>query len=127
MASDDAGTIPSNPGADRDARGLFLPGNSIAKTGGRPKAIDFRALVQRERGKTLDQKILAVFDSLAEQAAKGDVGAAKLLLERLCGKDADEVRLVDDTPQMGDAEFARRVVSMLAVANARRVADAARN
>lgn len=122
---DNDGIIPTQPVVkERDARGLFLPGNTTARLGGRPKAVDFRALVQRARGETVDERLLAVYDMLTKRAAEGDVNAAKLLLERICGKDADEIRLTDEREAMPEDEFAKRVLSMLAVLQARRAAGA---
>jgi hypothetical protein len=112
------------PAAERTATGRFLPGNTTARLGGRPKAIDFRALVHEARGDTVRDKLIAVFDMLAEKAAAGDVNAAKLLLERICGKDADEIKLTDERQEMPEEEFAKRVVSLLAILQARRQSGA---
>jgi len=77
---------------------------------GRPRVIDFRALVHRARGETVEAKLLAVFDSLAEQAAAGDVAAAKLLLERICGKDADEIVLTTSLPAIDMRQRMRSIL-----------------
>jgi hypothetical protein len=49
------------------------------------------------------------------------VQAAKLLWDMLCDKDADKIE-VKDTADMPDEEFARRVVSLLAILQARKAA-----
>ena len=69
--------------ADRDARGRFLPGNSGGP--GRPPA----ASVHEHRAALVNavtpDDIRAVARMLVDRALEGDVGAAKLLFERLLG------------------------------------------
>jgi len=69
--------------ADRDARGRFLPGNSGGP--GRPPA----ASVHEHRAALVNavtpDDIRAVARMLVDRALEGDVGAAKLLFERLFG------------------------------------------
>lgn len=97
MTANDNGTedrdIPADSRSDRDERGLFLPGNSIAKLGGRPRGIDFRKLVQEFRKAALDGDLQQVYESMLDRAKAGDVQAAKLLLDRLCDIDPQEVNV----------------------------------
>lgn len=69
--------------ADRDARGRFLPGNSGGP--GRPPS----ASVHEHRAALVNavtpDDIRAVARMLVDRALEGDVGAAKLLFERLFG------------------------------------------
>jgi hypothetical protein len=84
------GGSPGKKG-DRDPRtGQFAPGNPGGP--GRPRGIDFRELVLRMRGATVEQSLVAVFDRLVQLATvKADVQAARLLLDRLCDRDALKV------------------------------------
>lgn len=88
--------------------GRFLVGNP---GGGRPPIVDFRRLVHRARGATVEEKLLAVFDALCEQAESGDVAAAKLLLERLCGKDAEKLEVSDS--RLTATEMRQRLRSLI--------------
>lgn len=69
--------------ADRDARGRFLPGNSGGP--GRPPS----ASVHEHRAALVNavspDDIRAVARMLVDKALAGDIGAAKLLMERLFG------------------------------------------
>ena len=80
----------------RDAAGRFAPG---WRGGGRPRGIDFRRLViekTKDNG-SVEEGLFAVYLTLMALATKkGDVTAAKLLLDRLCLKDE-----VDEDPAGG--------------------------
>lgn len=61
---------------------------------GRPKGYDFRAIVEdyvKANKTSVESAIEKLFKSLLASAEGGDVNAAKLLIERLCGKDADKL------------------------------------
>lgn len=90
----DVNTEPSEKGPDgRDLKtGRFLPGWKGGP--GRPRRIDFWHTVStkaKEKGIDLAEAVWEVFDGLMVAAKKGDVSAAKLLLERVCEPDAVEV------------------------------------
>lgn len=70
--------------AGRDGAGRFAPGTS-GNPNGRPRGIDFRAAVVAARGEGVEAALVEVFDTLLAAALAGDVQAAKLLLDRLCG------------------------------------------
>ena len=71
----------------RDSAGRFVPGHPNISPG-RPRAVDFRALIRERKGQgTLEDVLVAIFDSLAASASTGDVAAAKLLLDRLTDDD----------------------------------------
>ncbi len=79
--------LPPSPTAsngDRDGRGRFLPGNNAAK--GNPHA----ARVGKLRGALLKaitaQEIRRVVKALVAEAEKGNVQAARELLDRAVGK-----------------------------------------
>lgn len=100
-------TAPDKPAAtgDRDpVTGQWLPGNR-GNPNGRPKGIDFRRLVMEKLGEAaVEDVLLDVFTRLAElvRGKRGDVQAAKLILDRICekpdaGDDEDEAqRLTPD-------------------------------
>ena len=70
----------------RDDRGRFVVGHPGGP--GRPKAIDFRKVVEdaaREEGVDLHERVWAVAQTMFEAAEGGDVAAAKFIVERLCG------------------------------------------
>ena len=73
---------------ERDASGRFLSGHR--GMGGRPRSLDFRALITQERADTLASRLLAVFDAMCRRAEDGDVAAAKLLLDRVCVQESEE-------------------------------------
>ena len=72
---------------DRDARGRFLPGHSLAGPGRRPgQGLDLRALAEREserEGFDLCAAAWRVIKKLFAMAEQGDVAAAKELFTRI--------------------------------------------
>lgn len=99
---------------DRDAvTGQFLPGCTPGP--GRPRGINFQQLV-RERTKndgTLEEAVFDVFETLVLLATKkGDVPAAKLLLDRVCLKDPD-LGDDDDDPGLSHDDRMRRLLLLL--------------
>lgn len=75
---------------DHDPKtGHFVPGWRGGP--GRPKGIDFRALITEQRGASLADDLVRLFDRLLVLAISGDVQAAKLLLDRVCQKDAVQI------------------------------------
>lgn len=76
----------------RDELGRLLPGHT-ANPNGRPRGIDFRKLVQEFRKAALDGDLQQVYQSMLQRAKDGDVQAAKLLLDRLCDIDPQEVNV----------------------------------
>lgn len=89
------------------ASGRFVSGHR--GIGGRPKGVDFKALIRERKGQgPLEDVLVAIFDALAETAATGDVAAAKLLLDRLTTDDdvvqgGVFVRLTTGIPDEGAA------------------------
>jgi hypothetical protein len=71
-------------GAGRDEKGRFVPGVS-GNPAGRPRSIDFRSLVEQHRGVGIETALLAAWDTLVSLTAAGDVGALKVMLDRICG------------------------------------------
>jgi hypothetical protein len=72
---------------DRDAKGLFQPGNSVGKLGGRPPKFDFRTSVQAAAeadGVTPESYLQRGIKALMAKVDKQDVAAIKLLLDRMC-------------------------------------------
>jgi len=69
--------------ADRDARGRFAPGNSGGP--GRPPAASVHLHRAALVNAVTPDDIRAVARMLVDRALEGDVGAAKLLMERLFG------------------------------------------
>lgn len=81
---------------DRDANGKFLPGHSVKSPGRPPGRPDFRRIVEEtceSLGLTIDRALAKVFQDLMKSAGNGDVQAQKFLVERLCGKDADQLEI----------------------------------
>ena len=98
---------------NRDPRGWFMPGH---KLGGRPPGLDFRAVISeyvRSKGKSLEEILARVFEGLMLVATTGDTNAAKLLIERFCGKDPDVLDLVVSKRKMSDTERAARIGAIL--------------
>jgi len=90
---------------------------------GRPPAPDFRTMLRdtmAKDGKTMEDAIADVIRSLRVSAMLGDTAAAKLLLDRTCGKEADAVDLnVNDLRQLSDVERAARLASIIESAKRR--------
>lgn len=76
--------------------GRFLPGAS-GNPNGRPRGYDFRKIVAEHvaaNGCTVEQAVADLFDSLRDTAKGGDgaaVAAAKLLLDRLCDQEPQQL------------------------------------
>lgn len=95
--------------------GFFLKGNTLGRKG-RPPGYDFRAIVEdyiTANGGHVEDAIVDVFRSLLAAARLGDTQAAKLLLERLCGKDAEQIDLNVLTSKLSDVERAARLQAIL--------------
>ena len=105
--------------------GRFTKGNPGGP--GRLRGFDFRAAVAERaeaEGISIEDAIWDIFQSLLAQARQGDVQAAKLLIERLCGKDTFELEIRHHAPLMSDVERAARLNAILASAAERLEADA---
>ena len=91
-------------GEDRDtATGRFLPGNCYGHGNPMSKQVNrLRAALLRAVD---EDDVDDVIRTLVRQAKAGDVAAAKVLLERLFGKPAQELLLTADTSQYGDETY----------------------
>lgn len=101
--------------------GTFGPG---WRGGGRPRgSLDLRVLAEQrlqEQGKTLADAVWEVFETMLDLATKGDIQAAKLVLERLLGKEAERFEFpVDLTP----SQRVEQIRNLLAAAALRRQGD----
>lgn len=75
----------------RDVRGLFQPGNTLAK--GNPGNRRMAELRRTLLDCATDADIRALYDSLMESARGGDTAAARVLLEYLIGKPAQQIEV----------------------------------
>lgn len=103
---------------ERHPNGYFKKGHVALAGSGRPKGIDFKTTVLRaiqEHGAT--EAIVKVWHAMLNAALDGDVAAARLILDRMCGKEADVVEL---TSGLSDDERAARVQELLDAARERR-------
>ena len=101
----------------RSRTGRFTKGNPGGP--GRPRGIDFSAAVAEKaeaEGISIEDAIWGVFQALLAEAQKGDVQAAKLLIDRLCGKETGEREVRPQVPPMSDVERAARLNAILAAA-----------
>lgn len=112
----------SEPKRDRDELGRLLPGHGV-KSPGRPRGVDLRSLAaqQEANGFDLAGGLWKVLTTLLEQAQKGDVASAKLLLDRLAEPDRHEVDIT--TTALTDAERAARLQAILTTAARRTATD----
>lgn len=97
----------------RNERGHYLPGHTL---GGRTRGFDFRSIVAKfatENGEPVEQALSRVYLGILRAAAAGDVSAAKLLIERLCGKEADTIDLTVGKRRMTDTERAARIAAIM--------------
>ena len=103
----------------RGTDGRFALGNAGGP--GRPRGSDFRRIVRDQaeaRGLDIEDAVWQVFEALLRRARKGDVQAAKLLLDRLCDSDPVMIDMVHQP--LSTAERARRVQALLSAAAARK-------
>jgi hypothetical protein len=76
--------VSARHGAEHLTSHRWKPGQS-GNPAGRPRGIDFRALVKERIGAEAEADIFAsIFAALAQKARAGDVKAARLLFDRLC-------------------------------------------
>lgn len=101
---------PAGNGQDPKS-GQFVRGNRL---GGRPKGLDFRAAVERyasANGIDLENAVGEVFKAMLTEAKAGDVQAARLILDRLCGSVPKEHRIEGEiTPLMPQIPRGRDLV-----------------
>lgn len=80
---------------------------------------NFRALVAEfveAHGGHAEDVVVDLFGALMTAARGGDVAAARLLVERLCGKDAEQLDIAMATTQLSDTERASRLHAILEAA-----------
>ena len=97
----------------RNERGHYLPGHTL---GGRTPGFDFRSIVAKfaaENGEPVEEALSRIYLGILRSAAAGDVAAARLLIERLCGKETDVVDLTVGKRKMSDTERAARVAAIM--------------
>jgi hypothetical protein len=80
--------------SDRGKGGRFLPGHSV-KSPGNPKARMAHAVAAAIRNAITPDEIVAVARKLYLQALAGDSLAARILLERVCGRPREEAHHPD--------------------------------
>lgn len=104
----------------RDEAGRYLPGfNGGAR---QRRKYDFRSAIARHlesTGGSVQDVLVSVFNSLLLQAQLGSIEAAKVLLDRFCGKDVDVVDITVAASTMSDTERAARISAILSAAAAR--------
>jgi hypothetical protein len=82
----------------RDERGRWLPG-STGNPNGRARGFDFRRIIIDAAAKAdvdLAKTIWTIFGAILKAALKGDVHAAKLLLDRLCDTEPDRLHVTQE-------------------------------
>lgn len=116
---------PEETGDDRDKKtGRFVAGNRIGELGGRPRGYDFRRLVlerSRKEDVSIEDALWLVFRSLLKEVGKGNVQAAKLLLDKLCDADAVEVNV--NHTALSPEERQKRISELLDTAARRRAGE----
>lgn len=106
---------------ERDGGGRFVKGHK--GYGGRPRKLDFftAAAEWAESAKTTPEKALAqVIGATVTAAIGGDMTAAKIIIERFCGKETDILQLQDPDGALDKDAALRELASILATAAARR-------
>jgi hypothetical protein len=99
----------------------FMPPKPAKKL---PSVLSFRRIVNEalaHRGRSLDDVVVRLFDDLERASRFGDVQATKLLLERLCGKDPEQVEIAMQVSTMTDDERVARIQAYVAEATRRRI------
>lgn len=108
-------------GGGRDEKGRFTFGNPGGP--GRAKKPDIYAVALEgaaRDGIDLRAKLYEVLQAMVQRALAGDVSAAKLLVDRLT--DPDPI-VVEHQGTVTDADAARQIQALLAVAAARKAAS----
>ncbi len=101
MAMSEANADPNKvgeSGGERDPSGRFLPGHK--GKGGRPRGLDFRAVVMERaeaEGRDIKDAVWVVFLAMLKQASNGDVQAAKFIADRLCDNDPTAIHVTTDS------------------------------
>lgn len=87
--------VPVKSRNQRDENGLFLPGNTIAKLGGRPKRSWTMAGLIEESLDEADETGITFKDiitrKLRSMAARGDMQAIKEVIDRIDGKSKESL------------------------------------
>jgi len=105
---------------EKDARGRFMPGNTIGQAG-KPKGSRHMATLLREaitkvvddKGTTIDKQILR---ALYDKAKKGDLKATEIILDRIDGKPLQEIDITSGGETIGiSAEQRAKLDSLLAM------------
>lgn len=88
----------ANHDPKRDARGRWLPGQT-GNPNGRSRGYDFRKIITdaaAQAGVDLPKTLWTIFGAILKAALKGDVHAAKLLLDRLCDTEPDRIHVTQE-------------------------------
>lgn len=81
---------------------------------------NFRGIVMRHLesiGGSMDSVVVGLFQLLWQHAKEGDMIAIKILLDRICGKDAEHVEIA--VANLSDTERAARIEAILEAARGR--------
>ncbi len=103
--------------------GSFAKGR-LRQTHVPPRAYQFRTLVAKYLKRLnlpVDAVIEQLFEDLMRASRAGDVGATKLLLERLCGKEAEQIDVSVEVSQLPPEERVKRIQALLTTAARRRI------
>ncbi len=88
------------------------------------KALQFRTLVKaylKRLHLPVEVVVEQLFEDLMRASRAGDVGATKVLLDRLCGKDPDQLDVTVEVATLPEEERIRRLQQLLATAARRRI------
>lgn len=113
-------------------RGKFVRGKLMPRSPGRPTGTlqkvkgvyNFTKLVRdyvERAGGCMEDVVAMLFEDLMDSSAAGDTAATKLLLERICGKEAEQLDVNVGLAQLNDVERAARLSAIFAAAAKRRI------
>ena len=119
MSDTDIAPTKSEGKADRDAKGLYLPGHAVAGPG-RPKgSVSFTTAAKAmavSSGRSVEEVTESVVGAMVLAAESGDVAAQKAFLDRVCGPvdKAPAVALQVNAGTVNIAEQARADIRAMA-------------
>jgi hypothetical protein len=109
--------MSEQPAPGRDKAGRFQPGNRLGR--GQKSVQRARELASAVKSAITVEQMEAVMQQLRDMALAGDVPAAALLLQHVCGRPREQQPALDmKLPDIGDAAGVRKALVDVALAAA---------
>ncbi len=111
-----------------ESNGRFRRGK-LAGPGRKPgiRHYNFRVVIGeylKRAGSSIEDAMCDLFEDMMEASAQGDTGAARLLVERFCGKENEQLEIEVSTAKLSAVERLAKVRAIFAGAERRMLAGA---